>query len=160
MGLEIITDELIEHLLKTSKTVENPKARKKKDSGHERVTYILSDTEGNRFNLYLRQNYKTGMEDAFSCGLSYILPSGEAFTLIRYNGPSHNHPNKLENEKLGYVCHIHKSGKRYLEETGRADGYAEATTRYSTLQGALSCLLEDCNISGLTANSDQPSLFS
>lgn len=159
MGLEIITDELISKLLKSQKIVENPKSRKKRDSGNERITYILSDNEGNRFNLYLRQNYNRGMEDAFSCGLSYVLPSGETFTLIRYNGPSHDHPNKLEKERLGYVSHIHKSSKRYLDETGKADGYAEATTRFNTLEGALSCLLQDCNITGLTANPDQPSLF-
>ena len=159
MGLEIITDELISKLLETHKTVENPRTRKKRDSGNERVTYILSNDEGNRFNLYLRQNYKPGMEDAFSCGLSFILPSGETFTLVRYNGPSHNHPNKLENERLGYVSHIHNASKRYLDDTGKADGFAEATNRFSTLEGALSCLLADCKISGLTANPDQPSLF-
>lgn len=159
MGLEIITDDLVDKLLKTQKVVENPRARKKRDSGNERVTYILADEEGNRFNLYLRQNYNKGMEDAFSCGLSYVLPSGEAFTLIRYNGPSHDHPNKLEKERLGYVSHIHKSTKRYLDETGKADGYAEATTRFYTLEGALHCLLNDCNIAGLSANPDQPSLF-
>nr|WP_091695257.1 hypothetical protein [Algoriphagus locisalis] len=159
MGLEIITDELIQHLLKTPKRVENPKARKKTDSGNERVTYIVSDDEGNRFNLYLRQNYKPGMEDAFSCGLSYILPSGEAFTLVRYNGPSHDHPNKLEKERIGYVPHIHTSSRRYLDETGKADGFAKGTDRFRTQEGALACLLKDCNVTGLTANPDQPSLF-
>lgn len=159
MGLEIITDELIEKLLNTKKVVENPKARKKRGLGNERVNYTLSDEEGNRFKLYLRQNYNRGMEDAFSCGLSYVLPSGETFNLIRYNGPSHDHPNKLERERLGYVAHIHKSTKRYLDETGKADGYAEATNRFSTLEGALYCLLNDCNITGITANPDQPSFF-
>lgn len=159
MGLEIITDELIAHLLQVDKTVENPHARTKRDSGNEGKTYLLSDAEGNRFNLYLRQNYKPGMDDAFSCGLSYVLPSGETFTLIRYNGPSHNHSNKLENEKLGYVCHIHKSSKKYLDSTGKADGYAEPTKRYYTLEGALHCLIVDCNIQGISADPDQPSLF-
>lgn len=159
MGLEIITDELINKLLSSNKVVENPRARKKRDSGNERVTYILSDEEGNRYNLYLRQNYNMGMEDSFSCGLSYVLPSGETFTLVRYNGPSHNHPNKLEKEKLGYVSHIHKASKRYLDETGKADGFAKATDRFRTLEGALHCLIEDCNISGLSSEPDQPSLF-
>ncbi len=159
MGLEVITDLLIENLLKVKKQVENPRARKKRGLGNERVTYIVSDEEGNRYNLYLRQNYKPGMEDAFSCGLSWILPSGETFTLIRYNGPSHDHPNKLEKVRLGYVCHIHKATKRYLDETGKADGFAESSKRYNTLGGALHCLLEDCNITGLTSNPDQPSLF-
>lgn len=159
MGLEIITDRLIEKLLKSPKVVENPKARKKRDSGNERVTYILSDEEGNSFNLYLRQNYKKGMEDDFSCGLSWILPSGETFTLIRYNGPSHNHTNKLEGKKLGFVPHIHKASKRYLDETTKADGCAEATDRFHTLDGALHCLMSDCNITGLSANPEQLGFF-
>ena len=127
---------------------------KKRDLGNERVTYILTDNEKNRFNLYQRQNYKTGMEDDFSCGLSYLLPSGESFTLIRYNGSSHNHKNKLESNRLGYVCHIHKASRKYLDEAGNADGYAEATTRFHTLNGALDCLVNDCNVSGLTMNLD------
>lgn len=159
MGLEVITDEVIARLLQSKKVVENPRARKKRDSGNERVTYILSDDEENRFNLYLRQNYKPGMADAFSCGLSWILPSGETFTLVRYNGPSHTHPNKLENSRLKFVCHIHKSSKRYLDETGKADGYAEETKRYKTLEGALHCMIYDNNIEGLTAQPDQQELF-
>lgn len=159
MGLEIITDEVIDRLLKTFKQVENPRARKKSDLGNERVTYILSDDEGNRFNLYRRQNYKRGMEDSFSCGLSYLLPNGEIFTLTRYNGPCHNHKNKLEENRLGYVCHIHKASKKYLDETGKADGYAESTTRFYTLDEALKCLVSDCNISGLTTIPDQSSIF-
>lgn len=78
---------------------------------------------------------------------------------MRYNGASHNHPNKLEKEQLGYVAHIHSASRRYLDETGKADGYAEATDRFQTLEGALSCIIKDCKITGLSANSDQPSLF-
>ena len=100
------------------------------------------------------------MEDDFSCGLLYTMPSGEKFTLIRYNGPSHNHANKLEKKKIGYVCHIHKATSRYLDKTGKGDGYAEPTERFTTLEGALSCLLKDNHISGLTAKSDQPGMFS
>lgn len=159
MGLEIITDELIDSLLKTPKQVENPHARIKRDSGNERVTYILLDDEENRFNLYKRQNYKSGMEDSFSCGLPYLLPDGGVFTLIRYNGSGHNHINKLESNRLGYVCQIHKASRKYLDETGKADGYAEATTRFHTLEGALNCLVKDCNILGLTTTPDQPSVF-
>lgn len=72
MGLEIMTQELIDHLLKLPKQVENPRAQKKKKDGNERVNYILTDSEENRYNLYLRQNIHPGMEDDFSCGLSFI----------------------------------------------------------------------------------------
>lgn len=149
MGLEIITDELISKLLKIKKSVENPRARKKRESGNERVTYILSDEEGSRYNLYLRQNYKPGMSDDFSCGLSWIMSDGESFTLTRYNGMSHIHFNKIEREKLSFVFHIHKATQRYLEETGIADGYAEESSGYSTLNEALFFLIQNCNIEGL-----------
>ena len=56
MGLEVITDELIEKLLKVKKTVDNPRARRKNEDGNERVNFNLSDAEGNKFILYLRQS--------------------------------------------------------------------------------------------------------
>ena len=159
MGLEVITDELIEKLLTVKKTVDNPRARIKNEDGNERVNFNLSDDEGNKFVLYQRQNTILGMDDDFSCGLSWVMPSGENFTLVRYNGPSHNHPNKIEGNKVGLVTHIHKSSKRYLEETGKADGYAEATTKYKTLEGAVASLTADCNIHGLKIKFDQNELF-
>lgn len=140
MGLEVVTDQLIAELLSTEKTLINPKAKKNKSRGSERISYEIIDKVGNHFMLYSRQNLKKGMKDDFSCGLIYILPSGETLTLKRYNGPSHNHYNKLEREKLGYVTHIHTATKRYLDKTGKAEGYAEATDRYLTLEEAFSCL--------------------
>jgi hypothetical protein len=65
----------------------------------------------------------------------------------------------LENERLGFVPHIHRASRRYLDETGKADGFAERSDRFYTLDGALACLLKDCNVDGLSANPDQPSLF-
>ena len=56
MGLEVITDELIEIFLKVKKTVDNPRARRKSEDGNERVNFNLSDGEGNKFVLYQRQN--------------------------------------------------------------------------------------------------------
>ncbi len=41
----------------------------------------------------------------------------------------------------------------------KIDSHAEETPRYRTLEGALACLIEDCNVRGLTAESDQPELF-
>ena len=43
---------------------------------------------------------------------------------------------------------------------GRKPEHAtEETTRYQTLEGALACLIEDFDLSGIRANPDQPSLF-
>lgn len=60
---------------------------------------------------------------------------------------------------MGYVTHIHTATKRYLDKTGKAEGYAEATDRYFTLEEAFSCLAKDANISGLGTNLDQRTLF-
>lgn len=158
MGKETINQQFIDHLLKLRKEIISKSQKKAKD-GNERVNYTLKDKEDNRYILYQRQNTHEGMEDDFSCGLSLVLASGEPFTLVRYNGPSHNHRNKLEKRQLGFVSHIHQAKIEYLEKTGKADGYAEKTNRYTSLEGALHCILEDCNISGLKANPDLPSLF-
>lgn len=154
-----ITNEKIKALLQMQKTVDNPQARVKEVEGHEQVTYNVSAEGEEKFLLYKRQNKAEGMADDFSCGLAWITPSGEKLTLIRYNGSSHNHKNKLSGELLGYSCHIHKANTDYLEHTGKADGEATVTDRYSTLNGALHCLLEDCNIDGLTVEQDNPTLF-
>jgi len=159
MGLEIVTDELIEKLLRANKTVLNPSAKNKIDSGHEKNNFNITDDEDNKFVLYVRQNMQQGMEDDFSCGLIWTLPSGESLTLIRYNGASHAHTNRLEKTKLHLACHIHKATQRYLDHVGKADGYAEETDRYNTAFDALRCLTEDCNISGLSFLTDQQTLF-
>ena len=46
-----------------------------------------------------------------------------------------------------------------VESGGKIDKFAEETDRYTTLEGALACLLEDCNVQGLNIKHDEPSLF-
>ena len=67
------------------------------------------------------------------------------FKLRRYNGKSHEHSNKLENVKF-YDFHIHFATQRYQDEGRKEESYAEVADRYSDINEALSCLLEDCNI--------------
>ncbi len=88
------------------------------------------------------------MEDDFSCGISWVSPSGEVLTLKRYNGPNHDHPNHLEKTRVGYNCHIHIATEKYIKANKKAEGFAEATKRYNSLDGALHCLITDCKISG------------
>jgi len=42
-----------------------------------------------KFQIYQRQNLSD--EQDFSCGILYLPHHGEPLTLVRYNGPSHEH---------------------------------------------------------------------
>ncbi len=156
MAFESLTDDKIADLLNCPKRLTNPQARSKNKEGHEQINYKVTSTDGSghEFELYKRQNLREEMEDDFSCGISWIAPNGETLTLKRYNGPNHDHPNHLEKVRLGYTCHIHIATEKYVKANRKAEGFAEATKRYNTVEGALHCLVTDCNISGIQTSSD------
>ena len=161
MPFESLTDERIFELLTMAKRIRNPQARIKKIEGRDQFNYIVkcdNDAE-HEFEIFSRQNTRAGMEDDFSCGLSWLAPNGESLMLCRYNGSSHSHPNRIENEVLGYVCHVHKATERYIRANRKPEGFATETNRYYTLKGAMHCLISDCNISGLETEPDMPKLF-
>ncbi|TAN13773.1 MAG: hypothetical protein EPN37_12960 [Chitinophagaceae bacterium] len=161
MAFESITDKKIEELLKCPKQIKNPTTRKSTKAGHEQFNYSVEATDGseNTFVVYKRQNLAEGMEDDFSCGICWIVPNGETLTLKRYNGPSHNHPNKIENEKLGYNCHIHMATEKYIRANLKPEGFAIITQNYYTLNGAFYWLVKECNITGIATTPDPPKLF-
>ena len=163
MAFESVTDVKIEELISVSKRVNNPKIHAKNKDGHEQYNYKVESVNGDHnFELYTRRNLREGVEDDFSCGLSWISPNGESFTLKRYNGSSHKHKNHLEGNVLDNKPHIHCASEKYIRENRKADGFAEETNRYNSLLGALHCLVTDCNISGLETypdNSNQIKLF-
>ncbi len=156
MAFESLTDDKIADLLNCPKKLVNPNARSKEKEGHEQVNYkvVALDGSNHEFELYTRQNKREGMEDSFSCGISWIAPNGETLTLKRYNGPSHDHPNHLEKVRLGYNCHIHIATEKYINANRKAEGFAEKTDRYNSLEGALHCLVTDCKITGKQTTPD------
>ncbi|HBR57310.1 MAG TPA: hypothetical protein DEA22_07555 [Blastocatellia bacterium] len=160
MAFESITDEKIRNLLRTRKRVTNPGTRAKIKDGNEQYNYkVLSlDDKNLVFTLYTRQNLRPGMEADFSCGLSWLAPNGQNLTLIRYNGPSHPHRNKMEGSRLNKESHIHLATERYIGANIKPEGFAEPTERYSTLNGALHCLVIDCSIDGIPTTADEPYL--
>lgn len=157
MAFESITDEKIAELIAMPKKVVTPGTRPKVKGKHEQYNYKVcsSENDEHEFELFTRQNLREDMEDDFSCGISWIAPTGESFTFRRYNGSSHDHPNHLEKVKLGYSCHIHMATEKYIRSNRKIEGFAEVTDRYRSLKGALHCLVIDCNISGLKTESDQ-----
>lgn len=157
MGTEVLTDEKIASLLRLSKTVRNPSARKKVKGLHEQINYNVDSDDGEtHFELFVRQNLK--IQDDFSCGLLWLLPSGETVTLVRYNGSGHRHRNPIENQSFEYQCHVHRASERYVTTNKKPETFAEPTDRYQTLNGALDCLLCDCNISGLNVEPEDRNL--
>jgi hypothetical protein len=155
MGGESLTDDKIAALIAMPKRVINPRARLKAVGKHEQVTYnaLGSDSE-TPFEIFSRQSSK--IADSFSCGLLWISPNGEPVTLIRYNGMNHPHKNPLEGEQFEFRCHIHRATERYIAANKKAEGFAEKTDRYHTLNGALQCLVQDCAVSGLDVEPENP----
>ena len=158
MGAESLTDGKISELLTMPKRVTNPSTKRREKAGHMERNFTVQSADGSHhFVLYERQNRE--LENDFSCGLSWITPNGEPITLARYNGSSHSHPNHIEKEKLGFVCHVHKATERYLLAGKKIEGYAQASRDYTSCKGALACLVSDCAISGILTEPDQPDLF-
>jgi len=150
MGGMELTDTEIERLLGLAKTISNPGARKLAKRGSLQVNYDATAATGEKFKVYVRQNLR--IPEGFSCGLLYLPVSGESVTLTRYNGSDHEHTNPLDDsERMVPSCHIHRATERYMRAGRKAEHYAEATTRYTDLAGALQALLKDCNIQGLPA---------
>ncbi len=150
MGYESLTDEKIISLLTLPKKITNPNITPKEKGAHWELNYnvIGKQNPSDQFRLYSRQN--TIEHDDFSCGLTWVMPSGEEVHLVRYNGKSHTHPNRLEHQTIPFQYHIHRATEKYIRAGKKPEGYAEATERYQDLQGAFRCLLTDCCIKGFT----------
>lgn len=154
--MDVIPDTLIAELLRQPKRVANPKAKWHEKPGHWQRNFNLLATDYS-FSLFQRQNVR--VPEDFSCGLLWEPPGGGRMILVRYNGPSHVHGNKLEGDTLRHVCHIHRTTERYLAAGIKDEGFAESSQRYRTLEGALHCIATDCFVSGLETTPDEPDLF-
>jgi hypothetical protein len=160
MGYESMTDARIAELRALPKRVTNPRGKLLVKSGtrFEQANYIAInanaatlESASARFTIYWRRS--TMDSEDFSCGIAWDAPDGTALTLARYNGANHKHPPAF------YQCHIHQATERAIREGRSPEFYAEISTRYSTVEGALHCLLTDFAVSGLPSAPDQPDLF-
>ena len=157
MAIEETTDDQISELICVRKTVVVGSASFANKVSHTQVNVEANSDDGRRFSIYTRQ--LTKIADDFSCGLLWHLPSGDKLTLLRYNGASHLHVNKIESTDTAYSCHIHRATERYLRVHRKPEGFAEATDRYTDLEGAVRCLANDCNLVGLLQALPQRDLF-
>ncbi len=155
--MESVSDTKIAQLLASPKRVTNPNAREGDKASHLQKNFRVVSPDGHEFTLYWRQNKR--IKEDFSCGLAWHMPSGETLTLVRYNGSSHPHPNRLEGTAVEFECHIHRATERYIRANLKPEGFAEPTDRYRSVAGALHELMSDCNITGIKTEPDHPDLF-
>jgi hypothetical protein len=153
-----LTDDVIAKLISLPKAVENPGAKARTVGKHVQYDYRVLSIDGNHeFALFVRQS--TVMHESFSAGLRWLSKTGESVTLIRMNGSSHPHTNKIEAERFDPTCHIHMATERYIAAGKKDEGYAEPTSEYKTSKGALHNLVKICNITGLKTTPDERDLF-
>lgn len=154
-----LTDIEIDPLIKEEKCIDQPIAdfgrKLKEKKGHKEFDILVDRPDHSAFKIIIRQSIENPL--AFSAILGFI-PSNktDVFLLRRYNGKNHEHSNRLEKEPAFYDFHIHTATERYQIAGPREEFYAEVTSRYSDLHGAIACLVSDCNI---ILNDSQGDLF-
>ena len=104
----LYTDDEIEALVGERKPLPadwQDRARLKAKRGHEEQALDFSGDVRTRFRLILRKSRINRLD--FSIILAVLVPqSTQVFRLRRYNGRSHEHTNRIENETF-YDFHIH-----------------------------------------------------
>lgn len=153
MTSRLYSDEELEELRSMEKRVTNPGARWVAKPGHRQRNFKVDGTGDNatRFEVYQRQNDSD--ENDFSCGIAYIPPGGRRLTLSRYNGPSHVHG------AISYRPHIHRATAAAISAGRKPEAEADATDRFTSLEGAFRCLIDDFQLRGITPpEPDQPRL--
>ncbi len=144
---DFLSDDEIIRLVKEQKRVPSDFMRRsvpKPKRGHAEVGFDVKGETGSEFRIIIRRSRINPLD--FSIILGYRMPkSNQVLRLRRYNGRSHEHTNPLE-EQTFYDFHIHMATEKYQLTGNREDTFAEVTDRYSSLDEAILCLVEDCNV--------------
>lgn len=145
----IFTDIEINDLINEAKNIDvndynNLLNLTKQRKQHLEKEVYIKKSDGSSFLIIIRKNKLNIMD--FSVILGY-LPSktNSVFRLRRYNGKSHRHKNKIEKNSF-YDFHMHTATERYQQLGMREDHYAEPTSKYSDVNGAVTNLFKDCLI--------------
>ena len=157
MNIQFYTEDELESFRSMPKKVTNPRAKWAKKPAkmpvHSQRSFkaVCTDNEQRRFEFYQRQNLLD--QSDYSCGIAYISLDGSRLTLARYNGPGHTHGD------IFFRTHIHRATAESIASGKKPERIAEETDRYTTLKGALACLIEDYSVTGIQADGDQSRLF-
>ena len=139
----LTSDNDIEQLIKAKKNIID-KEKTIEKCKHQQRNIKVVDEHKNKYMVFLRQSLKNQKD--FSCGINLIFDNNESLTLLRCNGSNYNHKNRLEDETLGYRCHIHKATMEYINKNKKPDGHAVIANEYDNISGAYRYLLKKCHI--------------
>lgn len=142
--MTVLTDIEIQNLVVERKVLKEnirEKMKFKPKLGHNEWEYSILGEAGSQFYIIMRSNKQNPID--FSVILGYQIPkTNTTFRLCRYNGKSHEHTNKIEQQTF-YDFHIHQATERYQLLGMAEDSYAEPTNKYSDMDMALESLLDD-----------------
>ena len=137
----VYTDDEIAALIAEPKPIVVDEWRVTFKRNHREESMDVQGDAGNEFRIIRRINELDELD--FSIILGVILPwTRQIFRLLRYDGNRHQHTNHIEGSRL-YDFHLHIATERYQESDFPDDGYAEATGRYSDIDGAIDCIFAD-----------------
>lgn len=157
MNIRVYTKAELDALRTMPKRVINPRARwsekPKAKPAHRQRNFqaVGQQKETDRFEIYQRQNLTDDKD--FSCGIRYLPRGAPPVTLARYNGPSHTHGDIM------YRPHIHRATEEVMSASKKPESEAKETERYTTIKGALACLIDDFALREIDAQHDEPDLF-
>ena len=147
----ILSDSQIETLIQECKLLPMEWSQKfiqVEKKGHTEFHLSVPGNAGRKFEIIRRESNFNSANFSVVLGV-YFPGDNECFRLRRYNGNNHTHTNQIEKiEVCGF--HIHMTTEKYQrkhlqDERIQIDGYAESTTRYKDIEGALRCLIKDAN---------------
>ncbi|MDE0089476.1 MAG: hypothetical protein OXU23_27425 [Candidatus Poribacteria bacterium] len=142
----IFSDQEITALIEEHKVLPDnwgSKFKKRVNRGSNEYLLNVTGEEGNEFRVIVRMSVSDELNFSVVLGVK-VPPPKKFFRLRRYNGSNHEHINPIENE-VATGFHIHTATERYQVNSIREEDYAEPTTRYNDVNGALKCLFADAN---------------
>lgn len=143
----LLTDKEIAELINEPKNIPKEYSdifQLKNKMGHKEQEMTLPRADGSQFKIVIRQSNFNLLD--FSIILGYVPPKKNTiFRLIRCNGKSHKHTNRLEGVNFDEF-HIHKATERYQASGYYEDAYAEPTKEYADIYQAWDFFLKEYNI--------------
>lgn len=140
--MDVIGDVQIEEYIKERKVLSQDFKSVLKDKGRMYVfDQEIIGLNGSTFKIIIRQSKINPLDFSIIFG---VLLGGDVFRIRRYNGDSHVHKNKIEDENVSGF-HIHHATERYQDKGFKEEGYAKKTDRYSDWKSALKIMIKENN---------------